>query len=108
MDLLQQCAQEFDRLIPYQYHIIIGRKGKTLGFILSSVIIPKQIPFPPFTQTISCKMILMVYQFIYFWHNVPMEIHRYAAHLFQKQGRTTQKDSRVIPYSRKKKRTYYQ
>ena len=35
MDLLQQCAQEFERLIPYQYHIIIGRKGKTLEFSLS-------------------------------------------------------------------------
>lgn len=35
MDLLQQCAQEFDRLIPYQYHIIIGRKGKTLEFTIS-------------------------------------------------------------------------
>lgn len=35
MDLLQRCAQEFDRLIPYQYHIIIGRKGKTLEFTIS-------------------------------------------------------------------------
>lgn len=35
MDLLQQCAQEFERLIPYQYHIIIGRKGKTLEFTVS-------------------------------------------------------------------------
>lgn len=35
MDLLQQCAQEFNRLIHYQYHIIIGRKGKTLEFVLS-------------------------------------------------------------------------
>lgn len=35
MDLLQQCAQEFDRLIPYQYHIITGRKGKTLEFTIS-------------------------------------------------------------------------
>ncbi len=35
MDLLQQCAQEFDRLIPYQYHIVIGRKGKTLNFTIS-------------------------------------------------------------------------
>ena len=35
MDLLQQCAQEFDRLIPYQYHIMIGRKGKSLEFTLS-------------------------------------------------------------------------
>lgn len=35
MDLLQRCAQEFDRLIPYQYHIIVGRKGKTLEFTLS-------------------------------------------------------------------------
>ena len=32
MDLLQKCAQEFDRLVPYQYHIIIGRKGKTLEY----------------------------------------------------------------------------
>ena len=35
MDLLQQCAQTFDRLIPYQYHITIGRKGKTLAFAIS-------------------------------------------------------------------------
>ena len=35
MDLLQKCAQEFDRLVPYQYHIIIGRKGKTLEFTIS-------------------------------------------------------------------------
>lgn len=26
---------EFDRLIPYQYHIIVGRKGKTLEFTIS-------------------------------------------------------------------------
>lgn len=35
MDLLQQCAKEFDHLIPYQYHIIIGRKGKILNFTIS-------------------------------------------------------------------------
>lgn len=35
MDLLQQCAQGFERLIPYQYHIIIGRKGKSLKFSIS-------------------------------------------------------------------------
>lgn len=35
MDLLQQCSQEFERLIPYQYHIIIGRKEKTLEFTIS-------------------------------------------------------------------------
>ena len=35
MDLLQKCAQEFDRLVLYQYHIIIGRKGKTLEFTIS-------------------------------------------------------------------------
>lgn len=35
MDLLQQCAEGFDRLIPYQYHITIGRKGKSLAFSIS-------------------------------------------------------------------------
>ena len=35
MDLLQQCAQEFDRLILYQYHITIGRKGKTMALTIS-------------------------------------------------------------------------
>lgn len=35
MDLLQRCAEEFERLIPYQYHIIIGRKGNTLEFTIS-------------------------------------------------------------------------
>lgn len=35
MDLLLQCATEFERLIHYQYHIIIGRKGKTLEFTIS-------------------------------------------------------------------------
>lgn len=35
MDLLQQCAQSFEHLIPYQYHIIIGRKGNTCEFTLS-------------------------------------------------------------------------
>lgn len=35
MDLLQQCAWEFERLIPYQYRIVIGRKGKTLEFRIS-------------------------------------------------------------------------
>ena len=35
MDLLQQCAQEFDLLIPYQYHIMIGRKGETMTFTIS-------------------------------------------------------------------------
>ncbi len=35
MDLLQQCAHEFEHLIPYQYHIITGRKGKTREFTIS-------------------------------------------------------------------------
>ena len=35
MDLLLQCALNFERLIPYQYHMIIGRKGKTLDFTVS-------------------------------------------------------------------------
>ena len=35
MDLLQQCALEFNHLISYQYHIIIGRKRKILEFTLS-------------------------------------------------------------------------
>ncbi len=35
MDLLQQCAWEFEKLIPFQYHIIVGRKGKVLDFTIS-------------------------------------------------------------------------
>ncbi|MCM1188469.1 MAG: PBECR4 domain-containing protein [bacterium] len=35
MDLLLQCAQNFKRLIPYQYRMVIGRKGKTLDFTVS-------------------------------------------------------------------------
>lgn len=35
MDLLQECAVGFERLLPYQYHIIAGRKGKTLEFTIS-------------------------------------------------------------------------
>ncbi len=35
MDLLLHCALNFERLIPYQYHMIIGRKGKTLGLTVS-------------------------------------------------------------------------
>ena len=35
MDLLLQCALNFERLIPYQYHMVIGRKGKILDFTVS-------------------------------------------------------------------------
>ncbi len=35
MDLLQACAESFERLLPYQYHIIAGRKGKTREFTIS-------------------------------------------------------------------------
>lgn len=35
MDLLQTCAEGFERLLPYRYHIIVGRKGKTLEFTIS-------------------------------------------------------------------------
>lgn len=35
MDLLQLCAQRFDRLCAYQYHFVIGRKGHTIAFDLS-------------------------------------------------------------------------
>ncbi len=35
MDLLQQCAWEFEKLIPFQYHIVVGRKGKMLEFTIS-------------------------------------------------------------------------
>ena len=35
MDLLQACAKGFEQLLPYQYHIIAGRKGKTLEFTIS-------------------------------------------------------------------------
>lgn len=35
MDLLQACAKGFERLLSFQYHIIVGRKGKTLEFTIS-------------------------------------------------------------------------
>lgn len=35
MDLLQTCAEGFERLLPYQYHIVAGRKGKKLEFTIS-------------------------------------------------------------------------
>lgn len=35
MDLLQECAKSFASLLPFQYHIIAGRKGKTLDFTIS-------------------------------------------------------------------------
>lgn len=35
MDLLQQCAQEFERLLEIEYHITAGRKGKTVAFTIS-------------------------------------------------------------------------
>ncbi len=34
MDLLLACAQKFERLLPYRYKMIIGRKGKALSFSL--------------------------------------------------------------------------
>ncbi len=35
MDLLQECAKSFESLLPFQYHIVAGRKGKTLDFTIS-------------------------------------------------------------------------
>ena len=35
MDLLQECAKSFESLLPFQYHIIAGRKGKVLDFTIS-------------------------------------------------------------------------
>lgn len=35
MDLLQQCARNFEKLLPYQYHMIVGRKRKTLDFTIT-------------------------------------------------------------------------
>lgn len=35
MDLLQRCAQVFVQLLDVQYHIIAGRKGKTVEFTIS-------------------------------------------------------------------------
>jgi len=34
MDLLQECARAFERLLPFRYHFTIGRKGKMLKFTL--------------------------------------------------------------------------
>ena len=35
MDLLQRCAQVFVQLLDVQYHILAGRKGKTVEFTIS-------------------------------------------------------------------------
>lgn len=35
MDVLQECAAAFDRLLSYQYHIVIGRKGKLREFTIT-------------------------------------------------------------------------
>lgn len=35
MDLLQLCALSFEQILPYQYHIIAGRKGKIIDFIIT-------------------------------------------------------------------------
>lgn len=35
MDLLQQCALKFERLLFFEYIILLGRKGKTTEFVLS-------------------------------------------------------------------------
>ena len=35
MDLLQECAKSFESLLPFQYHIVAGRKGKILDFTIS-------------------------------------------------------------------------
>ena len=35
IDLLQKCARGFERLTDWQYHFIVGRKGKTIAFTVS-------------------------------------------------------------------------
>lgn len=35
MDILQQCAMNFDRLANYSYRIIVGRKGVTREFLIT-------------------------------------------------------------------------
>lgn len=35
MDMLKQCAENFNHLLPYQYHIVIGRKGKMREFTIT-------------------------------------------------------------------------
>ena len=35
MDLLSQCAQEFQKLLPYEYRFTIGRKGKLVTFSIT-------------------------------------------------------------------------
>ena len=35
MDLLQTCAVGFHQLLTYQYHIVAGRKGRTIDFTIS-------------------------------------------------------------------------
>lgn len=35
MDLLQTCAVGFHQLLTYQYHIVAGRKGRTIYFTIS-------------------------------------------------------------------------
>ena len=35
MDILRQCAEKFKHLLLYQYHIVIGRKGKLKEFTIT-------------------------------------------------------------------------
>ena len=35
MDLLMECAMVFERLLPYEYHFVLGRKGKIKEFVLN-------------------------------------------------------------------------
>lgn len=35
MDILRHCAENFNHLLSYQYHIVIGRKGKMLEFTIT-------------------------------------------------------------------------
>ena len=37
MDLLQTCAVGFHQLLTYQYHIVAGRKGRTIYFTISFI-----------------------------------------------------------------------
>ena len=103
MDLLQKCAQEFDRLVPYQYHIIIGRKGKTLEFTISF----DRADFHHLAGLHKLRDNVRLQtgkriDIICSSHSVPARTHRSAAHSFQNQERIMRRDSRGIHCSKKK------
>ena len=35
MDLLKKCALNFEKILAYQYHFVVGRKGLSREFLLN-------------------------------------------------------------------------